>query len=214
MAITETGDRVDLIEEIDMLVLHLFARVSDGITRATTAFLDHDKVAAQGVIAAEVEFDKLSDEVERLLEEALADPRCAEHLPYLLSVVRIVPELERSGDLVEHIALRTAHGLLSQITRRTRGYLAAMGDVGAEMWRTATDAFADRDPAVAAALRRRDDDLDDLHVRLTAELAEGSLPPAAAIEMGLLGRFYERLGDHAVNVTRRLRLLPEPVVSS
>jgi phosphate transport system protein len=82
-----------------------------------------------------------------------------------------------------------------------------MGDLGVLMWRAATDAYGDRDADASDRLRLLDDRLDDLHVRLTAELAETATSIPVAIEMGLVGRFYERLGDHAVNVARRVRYL-------
>ena len=119
-------------------------------------------------------------------------------------MLRIVPELERSGDLVEHIAMRTPQGLAREITPKARGLVSEMGRIGAEMWRDAANAYADQDRSAADRLRARDDELDDLHVTLTADLATTSLPVATAIEMGLVARFLERLGDHAVNVARRV----------
>jgi phosphate transport system protein len=71
----------------------------------------------------------------------------------------------------------------------------------------AAEAYARRDAAAAAVLRTRDDEIDDLHVSLTAELAAGGISIPVAIEMGLVARYFERLGDHAVNVTRRLTRL-------
>jgi phosphate transport system protein len=85
-----------------------------------------------------------------------------------------------------------------------------MGRIGAEMWRIAADAYVERQPAAADLLRIRDDEIDDLHVRLSAELAQGASSNAVAIELGLIARFYERLGDHAVNVTRRICDLTRP----
>jgi phosphate transport system protein len=122
-------------------------------------------------------------------------------------VLRIVPELERSGDLVEHIAMRTPQGLAREITPQARGLIAEMSRIGAEMWRDAANAYADRDLEAADRLRARDDELDDLHVQLSVELAASDTRVPVAIEMGLVARFYERLGDHAVNVARRVRRL-------
>jgi phosphate transport system protein len=79
-----------------------------------------------------------------------------------------------------------------------------MGQVGVEMWRHAAEAYAARDTTAADRLRVLDDRLDDLHVSLSCELAASDICTAVAIEMGLVARFLERLGDHAVNVTRRL----------
>jgi phosphate transport system protein len=82
-----------------------------------------------------------------------------------------------------------------------------MGRLVTEMWQLAAAAFREGDPTAADRLRVRDDEIDDLHVMLTGELATVSLPVSVAIEMGLVARFFERLGDHAVNVTRRLAWL-------
>jgi len=68
-------------------------------------------------------------------------------------------------------------------------------------------AFASGDGAVADLLRARDDEIDDLHVSLTAELAAGRVSVPVAIEMALVARYFERLGDHAVNVTRRVQAM-------
>ena len=126
---------------------------------------------------------------------------------FLLSVLRIVPELERSGDLAEHIAQRAARGLTGELTPRVRGLVEQMGRVGVEMWRMAADAYGDRDPGASERIHERDDELDDLHVSLTAELVSGALTMPVALEMSLVARFYERLGDHAVNVAKRVRYM-------
>jgi len=82
-----------------------------------------------------------------------------------------------------------------------------MGKVGTERWRAAADAYADRDGDVAVRLNERDDELDELHVSLTAELVSGQLTVPIALEMALVARFYERLGDHAVNIAERIRYI-------
>jgi phosphate transport system protein len=71
----------------------------------------------------------------------------------------------------------------------------------------AVDAYAYGDGAVADLLRCRDDEIDDLHVSLTAELAAGRVSVPVAIEMALVARYFERLGDHAVNVARQIRAM-------
>ena len=199
-------------EKIDQQVTHLFAMVSEGVAAATAAFLGGDTEAARALVAGDQSIDRLQSSTEDLVEQELAMSLPADEveLRRLVSILRIVPELERSGDLVEHIALRAGQGLPSEITPRARGLIEEMGRIGAEMWRIAADAYVDRNPAAADLLRARDDEIDDLHVRLSAELARGPSSNAVAIEMGLIARFYERLGDHAVNVTRRLCDLSRP----
>jgi phosphate transport system protein len=192
--------------QIDDKVLHMFALVSEGITAATEAFVGVDVEAARRLVADDPFIDELQSRIETLVEQRLLSgeaiqPRDARSM---LAVLRIVPELERAGDLVEHIALRTPQRLAAEIPPASRAHLEEMGRVAAEMWRLAADAFADTDSSAAERLRRRDDSLDDLHVRLTEELAASDISVAMAMEMGLVARFYERLGDHAVNVARRV----------
>ena len=195
------------VDTIDQQVLRLFAMVSEGLVRATDAFLDGDREEARALLAGERSLDVLHSSTEELVERELernlhwSDPE----VRHLVSVLRIVPELERSGDLVEHIAMRTPQGLAREITPRARGLVSEMGRIGAEMWRAAADAYADHDASAADRLRARDDELDDLHVQLSRELADSGTSIPVAIEMSLIARFYERLGDHAVNVARRVQ---------
>lgn len=195
--------------ELDGQVLHLFALVSEGLAAATEAFLAGDRDAARPLVAVDPLLDSLQARVEDLVRDEVfaGGPADEAALRHLIVVLQIVPELERSGDLVQHIAARASHGLIDELTHRAKQLIREMGKIVTEMWREAAVAFLERDAAVAARLRERDDDVDDIHVSLTAELAGGALPVAVAIEMGLVARFYERLGDHAVNVTRRLSCL-------
>jgi len=211
----DVAPNATIADEIDDQVIRLFAMVMAGVGAATDAFLEGDREAARALIADDRRIDSLQSSTEELVERELAGSleSSGPDLRRLVSILRIVPELERSGDLVEHIALRTTQGLGGQITPRARGMIEQMGRIGVEMWRMAADAYADHDTRAVDQLRILDDELDDLHVSLSSELAASSTSNAVAIEMGLVARFYERLGDHAVNVTRRIGdLRPREVV--
>ena len=203
--------RVD-VATIDHQVLQLFGMVAERVAAATDAFLDGDREAAKDLVASEPMVDSLHLDIEALVVSELGRRSVLddEELQLLVLVLRIVPELERSADLVEHVALRTGQGLDRSISPAARGHIADMGRVAARMWQVAATAYARRDLAAAELLRTADDELDDPHVRLTDELGRADLPPSAAIELGLVARFLERLGDHAVNVTRRLGPAPVP----
>jgi len=198
------------LDEIDQKVVQLFALVSEGVGAATDAFLAGDREAAKSLMDRDKVIDSLYTDVEELVQRqfALQSPM-AKDMRFLLSVLRIVPELERSGDLAEHIAQRAARGLSTALTPRIRGLVEQMGRVGSEMWREAADAYVDRDGEVAVRLNERDDELDELHVSLTAELVAGQLTVPVALEMALVARFYERLGDHAVNIAERISYIAE-----
>ena len=194
------------VVNIDDAVGHLFALVADGVLMATESFLSSDRIAARDVTANEQLVDSVYSGIERMAHDELLHgvERSEDRLRGLLLVLQVVPEIERSGDLVEHIAIRANQGLARDLSPAARGMIQRMGEVAGQMWRLASLAYLERNPRAAVELRLRDDELDDLHVCLTSELSAGSMPVAVAIEMGLVARFFERLGDHAVNVSRRL----------
>src|SRR4051794_34453050 len=198
------------LEEIDQKVIQLFALVSEGVSAATDAFLSGDRDAARSLMDSDKVIDSLYNDIEELVQRqfALQSPM-ARDMRFLLSVLRIVPELERSGDLAEHIAARATRGVSDNITPRIRGLIEQMGHIDTQMWRQAADGYVDRDPNVAARLNERDDELDELHSSLTAELVTGQLSVPIALEMALVARFFERLGDHAVNIGERIRYIAE-----
>jgi phosphate transport system protein len=195
------------VDRLDAQVLQIFALVQEAVERATEVFLGADRAAARTVIERDQLIDALHDRVERevVAELALPDGLQPGRQAWLLLIFRILPELERSGDLAEHIASHVAQGLSKWLTPRARHLVEQMGILGAEMWKLAADAYAHRNPDGARLLRLRDDEIDDLHVNLTAELAASGIAVPVAIEMALVARYFERLGDHAVNVTRRLQ---------
>jgi phosphate transport system protein len=196
------------LEEINGQVIQLFALVGEGLAAATDALLTGDRDMARALMERDDLIDGLYRDVEGLVNHELAlQAPLARDLRFLLSVLRIVPELERSHDLVEHIARRAVKGLREELTPRTRGLIEQMGTVGVEMWRAAADAWFERDPEGYTRIHERDDEMDDLHTNLTAELASGKTSLPVAMDMALVARFYERLGDHAVNIAHRVRYL-------
>jgi phosphate transport system protein len=194
------------LDEIDQAVVRMFAQVTEGVAMATEALLADDTDLATRVRVQEESIDAtqvdLEDRLERIL--LLQQPMASE-LRYVLSVLRIVPELERSGDLAEHIANRAGRGLSEELTPDMRGTIEQMGAIAVDLWRRAADAFADRDGTAHDALDAADDEIDDLHRVLLELLTEADLAAPVASEVTLIGRFYERLGDHAVHIAGRVR---------
>ena len=195
------------LDTITQKVVRLFALVSEAVAAANEALLGDDTAALAVVRAGEKTIDglmlELEGDIERLL---LLQQPVAGELRYALAIIRIVPELERSGDLAEHIAKRAGSGLAAQLTPTARGMLERMSFLAVQLWRAAADGFIDRDPDAGDALEAADDEMDDLHTALTSELLSGSLPAGIAADATLVARFYERLGDHAVHIARRVSL--------
>jgi len=191
--------------EMTQKVVHVFALVGEAIAGATLALLSSDRELAKKI----VEQDEIIDaEVNDLVAYAEGElmtnlTMSSERRSMLLTLMRTLPEVERNGDLAEHIARRAARGLGNEMTPRSRGLVERMGEVASAIWRDATDVIIDGKLEAAGAIEDVDDELDDLHVSLTAELTSGSMPVPVAVELALLARFYERFGDHCVNLARR-----------
>jgi phosphate transport system protein len=190
---------------IDRHVHELFALVSEAAAGATHALVTGDREAAKELVRRDAVIDKLYRDVERLVEsELVGDEPGLERKRYLVAMLRMLPELERSGDLAEHIAQRAVRPIAVEMSPRSRGLVERMGEVASQMWEMAADAFGDREPSVAERMDELDDEMDDLHTTFIAEIVGSGVPTQIAIELALIGRFYERLGDHAVNLTRNV----------
>jgi phosphate transport system protein len=192
---------------IEFRVTQLFALVSEALAGATEALLSNDVQAGLLVVEGDQSVDDLTAEVELLVWRQLDDEQTPTGiLRHLVGVLLILPELERSGDLAEHIAQRAVTNLGAQMSPLSRGIVQRMAEVALEMWRDAADAYGDR-AANADALAEDDEEIDILHDRLTGEIAAETMPTAIGAQVTLLARFYERLGDHAVNLARRIEML-------
>jgi len=196
---------VPLGDELRPSLVRLFALVGEAIAGATHALLASDRDLAKRVMEQDLAIDDL---VNVLIKSAEAELLRGVDLSVnqrreLVTLLRILPEIERNGDLAEHVARRAARGLGAEMSPRSRGLIERMGEVAATIWREATDVIIDGKPEAVGAIEDVDDELDDLHVSLTAELTSGSMSVPVAVEVALLARFYERFGDHCVNLARR-----------
>src|SRR6516225_3784376 len=145
------------LEAIEAKVIEMFAMVAEDLPGATNALLTGDS----GVIAVLTERQQvihaLYPEIERLAsQEILLQAPVADDLRFLLSVQRILPDLERSHHSVVEIASRANHILSEDLSQRARGLVERMAKLVAGMWRKAADSWYQRDGSAALALA--DDD--------------------------------------------------------
>lgn len=193
------------LDSIDERVTRLFGLVIQSLVAATDSFLAADRDVARSVVGGDELIDALEREIESAVERTmLIEAPVARDFYRLLTALRVVPELERSGDLAQHIASRAAGGLGAELSPSVRGLVEQLGQEVADMWRAAADAWADRDGSAAARLIEQDERVNALHQRLWEELASAGPPTRVAMEMALVARFYERLGDHAKHIAERL----------
>jgi phosphate transport system protein len=193
------------LEAIEARIIELFAVIAEDMPEATNALLTGNNEIMQKLLERDKIISALYPETEQLANrEILLQSPVADDLRFLLSVLRVLTEFELSHDLVIQIASRANHSLSDELSPRTRGIIERMGSLAADMWRQAADCWYQRDRAAALALGERDDEMDQLYSSLVGELASGSMTLPVTMEMTLVARFYERLGDHAVNIARRV----------
>jgi phosphate transport system protein len=193
------------LEAIEAKIIELFAIVAEDLPEATNALLTGNNEILQRLTERDKEVSALYPETEQLANrEILLQAPVADDLRFLLSVLRVLTEFELSHDLELQIASRANHFLADDLSPRTRGIIERMGSLASDMWRQAADCWYQRDRSAALALAERDDEMDQLYSSLIAELASGKMALPVTMEMTLVARFYERLGDHAVTIARRV----------
>jgi phosphate transport system protein len=200
------------LEEITREIVLLAAHVTEGIPAATEALLAADLVTAQRVIDHDDVLDDLARDIEERCYRVLARQQpVASDLRALMTAIRMVAEIERSGDLVVNVCKVLCALRAPDLSPEIRGLLQQMGEQAVGLYRSCMDAYAEGDAALAGSLDRLDDELDRLHADLVDAVVrwgeDGSVRDA--IQLALIGRYYERIGDHAVNIGERVRYLIE-----
>jgi phosphate transport system protein len=193
-------------------IVQLAALVTESIPRATRALLDMDLQLAQQLVDADDDTDARSVRIEedclRLL--TLHQPMASD-LRAVITAVKLNWEIERSGDLVVNICKTVRRVYGARLDPRVRGLIEQMGEQAYQLTRHAIDAYATGDAALAAAIDDMDDVLDALQAEYVHEIMDAherhGLDLQVAVQLALIGRYYERIGDHAVNVGERTQYM-------
>ncbi len=201
-------------DQLDTLTLELEEMtrlVGSAMRRASTALLDADLHLAESVIAADEQVNTLHHRFEEQAIELLARQQpVATDLRRLVAGLRMSAEVERMGDLARHVAkvarLRYPH---SAVPADVRGIVLEMSQVAELICAKTGSIIATRDVQLALELEYDDDEMDRLHRVLFQRLLDPSWRHGveAAIDVTLLGRYFERYADHAVSVARRVVFL-------
>jgi phosphate transport system protein len=196
------------LDDINDCLVAMANSVGSAMGTATTALLDADVALADLVIAGDSEIDATRESIEQRCFTLLARQQpVAGDLRVITTAMRIVSDLERMGDLAEHIAkvarMRFPDHAVPQDVRPA--FLEA-GQVAELLITKAAAVIAKRDLDAARELETDDDEMDRLHRGLFRQLLSEDWPHGieTAIDITLLGRYYERFADHAVSVARRV----------
>jgi phosphate transport system protein len=196
------------LEAIEGKVIELLAMVVEDLAVAAQAFPGSSGETAVMLAGRDQLIDTLSAETEKLAaRQILLQAPVASDLRFLITVLRVAPELERSHDLVVHIASRSSRIPGGDLPPGTAGLAGQMADLAAVMWRQAADAWYGRDRSIAPALAVRRGEMEQMHSALTAEIAAAEMTALVSMEMALAARDYQRLGAHALNIARRVTYL-------
>lgn len=192
--------------------VRLAAMAIEAIGAGTHALLDADLAAAGRVVASDHHIDDLTHAVEESAYVVLARQNpMASDLRTIVAILRVIHEVERCGDLMVNVAKTTRRLYPHGLDPKVRGLIERMGAQAAEQLRLAITAFEEGDLAQAAAIEDMDDVMDDLQKSLfRAVFTGGAVDEGAlqrAVQVALVGRYYERIADHAVNVSARVRFM-------
>ena len=191
------------LADVSRLLVEMADEVRAMLRRATSALLNADRGLAEGVITGDDAVDGLHKEVEEKVYGLLArQAPVASDLRLVVTALHIATDLERMGDLADHVA-KTAlrrHPACA-VPPEVATVIKDMADVADRIVAKISQVLANPDASRAAELERDDDDMDELHRGLFVLLLGAAWQHGveAAIDGALLGRFYERYADHAVN---------------
>jgi phosphate transport system protein len=201
----------DELDNVSQSLVDLTAMVSASMTKATTAILSCDLKLAEEVIATDVKIDDYQHETDsRIIDIIARQQPVASDLRALVTALRMGSDLERMGDLAHHVAkvARLRHPNAA-VPPELVSIIQAMGVTAVAITEKTGVVIATRNTLMALEVERDDDVMDDLHRKLIAVLIEPTWKHGieTAIDLTLLGRYYERYADHAVSISRRVYFL-------
>ncbi len=201
-------------EELDSIgatLIEMTGLVATALNQATSAIMNADLQLAEKVIAADDQVDALQKALDgRALDLLARQQPVAGDLRTIITSLRMSSDLERMGDLARHVAkvARLRYPEIA-IPEELRATVAEMGRIGEELARKTGEIIEGRDVQAARLLEEEDDAMDKLHRALFSALLQENAPypVETAIDVTLVGRYYERFADHAVSVARRMVFL-------
>jgi phosphate transport system protein len=196
------------LEDVNACLVEMANSVGSAMSTATTALLDADVALADRVIAGDEHIDGVRESIEQRCFALLARQQpVATDLRTVTAAMRIVADLERMGDLAVHVA-KVARMRFPEpaVPQEVRPLFLEAGHIAESLVSKTATVIAKLDVEAAAQLEAEDDLMDQVHRQLFRELLSDTWPHGMeqAIDVTLLGRYYERFADHAVSVARRV----------
>jgi phosphate transport system protein len=199
---------VEQLAALSSELISMCGLVADAMQHATAALLNADLALAEQVISDDSKIDQRRYVCEEAAFGLLAlQAPVAGDLRIVVSAIHAAADIERMGDLALHVAqaARRRHPQ-KVLPAQVEPYFAEMGRVAVTLATDAANVFRTRDVALAQRLEQDDDAMDDLHRHLFTVMMSREWPHgvAAAVDVALLGRYYERYADHAVSLGHQI----------
>jgi phosphate transport system protein len=196
------------LAEVNRLLVAMAEAGRLAMRQATVALLQADQTEAEQVALCDNEIDALYNQVEEKVYDLLArQAPVASDLRAVITSLHVASDLERMGDLAEHIAEISARRHPSiAVPEELQPVIREMASVADELAGKIAEVLSTSDAARAAEMERDDDVMDELHRQLIAFMLGAAWRHGveAAIDGALLGRYYERFADHAVNAANQV----------
>jgi phosphate transport system protein len=201
----------DELDSISASLLQMASLVKVAMSDATTALLNADLALAEKVIAADSEIDTIQHDLDaRTINLMARQQPVASDLRTLVTSLRMSADLERMGDLAHHVAKQARMRFPNcAVPAELTATITSMGTVANALIDKLSSVMEHKDAVRALEIETDDDEMDKLHRQLIATLLDDNWKHGveSAIDMTLLGRYYERCADHAVSIARRVYFL-------
>jgi phosphate transport system protein len=201
----------DELDSVSQTLFELSVMVSDSMAKATRALMSKNLSLAEEVISFDEKIDTVQHDLDaRIIDIIARQQPVASDLRALVTALRMSADLERMGDLADHVAkvVRLRHPG-SAVPDQLLGLIESMGVTAEKIAAKTGVVISSRDTTLAAQVEKDDDEMDLLHRQLISALIAPTWQHGVetAIDLTLLGRYYERYADHAVSVARRVIFL-------
>ena len=201
----------DELDNVSQTLFDLSVMVSDSMAKATRALMSKNLSLAEEVISYDEKIDTVQHDLDaRIIDIIARQQPVASDLRALVTALRMSADLERMGDLADHVAkvVRLRHPAAA-VPDQLLGLIESMGVTAEKIAAKTGVVISSRDTTLAAQVEKDDDEMDLLHRQLISALIAPTWEHGVetAIDLTLLGRYYERYADHAVSVSRRVIFL-------
>ncbi len=192
------------LEELNTELIRMGSLIEASITNAVKALIDQDKSQAKKAIQEDLEVDQKEQEIENLcLKLLLQQQPVARDLRLISAALKMITDMERIGDQaadISEIAIYLSEA--PYVTKLVK--IPQMAEETVKMVTGSIDAFVKKDLNMAQAVVDADDIVDDLFLQVKSDLInlihENAENGSQALDLLMVAKYLERIGDHAVNI--------------